>query len=581
MHRWLALLGLAACLLARQTGAAERPNILLVITDDQGYGDLGAHGNPLIHTPALDQLAGESVELTHFYVSPVCAPTRASLLTGRYNYRTGVTDTYHGRAMMRAAEVTLAEHLASAGYATGIFGKWHLGDNYPLRPMDQGFQTSLVHRGGGIGQASDARDGRSYFDPILFRNGQLEKQQGYVSDVITREAERFIAQHATGAEPWFCYLAFNAPHVPLEVPDADRQRYANIDPAAQPQIGNPPDKKLAADVLARVYGMVTNIDDNVGRLLSRLDQLGARENTVVIFMTDNGPQQARYVGGLKGRKGTVYEGGIRVPCLVRWPGTLAPRKVDSVAAHIDLTPTLLEFADCRPQAPFDGVSLAPLLQGAATDLPQRTLFFQWHRGDTPERYRGFAARSNEWKLLRLDPGRDDAPALPEQFELYRIADDPYELHNVTASEPEIVAALKQQYDAWLDDVGAEHRYAPVRPVLGTPHENPATLTPQDWRAGDRKWTRDTIGQWEVEFGLAGDYQVTVELPRHVSGTVALHVGAAHQELPIEDAETARFTLAPIAAGPAAIRAVAVVNGDEVGPDRIIVERIGPPPGGRL
>jgi len=277
----------------------QQPNVILVITDDQGYGDLGVHGNQEIQTPNLDSFATESVHFKNFYVCPVCAPTRASLMTGRYNYRTGVVDTYLGRAMMFGDEVTLAHSLGEAGYKTGIFGKWHLGDNYPMRPDDQGFQEALVHKGGGIGQPSDP-PGNTYFDPVLYHNGRDKKYEGYCTDIFTNATIDFIEKNRN--QPFFAYLSTNAPHTPLQIHDKYVQPYL--------------DKGLD-ETTAKVYGMITNLDENMGRLLSRLDELDLSENTIVIFMTDNGAQQSRYNAGLRGRKGTVYEGGIRVPFYIR------------------------------------------------------------------------------------------------------------------------------------------------------------------------------------------------------------------------------------------------------------------------
>src|SRR5438876_8306523 len=263
-------------------------------------------------------------------------------MTGRYNYRTGVVDTFLGRAMMHGDEVTVAEMLGANGYRTAIFGKWHLGDNHPMRPQDQGFQESLVHRGGGIGQHADP-PGNRYFDPVLQHNGRPVKMRGYCSDIFTDEAIRYIGRQ--GDRPFFVYLAYNCPHEPLQVPDDYYQLYQKMNLAHDqfPKIGHPLPGEARQDVTAKVYGMITNIDDNLGRLFAKLDELKLADETIVVFLTDNGPQQVRYNSGLLERKGSVHEGGIRVPCFIRWPaGKLEPgRVVDRIAAHIDLTPTLL------------------------------------------------------------------------------------------------------------------------------------------------------------------------------------------------------------------------------------------------
>jgi len=349
LRRAWALLAIASFLAMLQSpgtaSAADRPNILVIITDDQGYGDLGVHDNPKIKTPNLDQFARQSVRLKSFFVSPVCAPTRASLLTGRYNYRTGVVDTYQGRAMMHPDEVTLAEMLTKAGYRTGIFGKWHLGDNAPLRPIDQGFREALVVKGGGIGQPSDPPGGTSYFDPVLQHNGKEERYKGYCSDIFAQAAIDFLSK--PGAQPFFAYLAFNCPHEPLEAPEPELAQYRALNLALSqfPQLGQPVPASFAApqEMVARAYAMISNIDANVGRVLKALDDRGLSSNTIVVFLTDNGPAFVRFNDGLRGWKGSVYDGGIRVPCYIRWPGQFPPgHVVDRIAAHIDLVPTLLD-----------------------------------------------------------------------------------------------------------------------------------------------------------------------------------------------------------------------------------------------
>ncbi len=297
------LLGAVTSVTSR-AAADLRPNVVVIMTDDQGYGDLGVHGNPKIKTPNLDAFTRQSVRLKNFYVSPVCSPTRASLLTGRYNYRTGVVDTYVGRSMMHPDEVTLAEMLASAGYRTGIFGKWHLGDNAPLRPIDQGFQQSLVLKGGGIGQPSDPPGGSSYFDPILQRNGKEERVKGYCSDIFAQALIDFVSQ--PGGEPFFAYLGFNCPHTPLLAPEPELAMYRamNLDLKEFPQLGHPVPKGFAepAEMVARVYAMVTNIDTNVGKVLKALEAKAIAENTIVVFLTDNGPADVRFNAGLRGAR---------------------------------------------------------------------------------------------------------------------------------------------------------------------------------------------------------------------------------------------------------------------------------------
>lgn len=557
-------------------GAEPRPNVVLVMTDDQGYGDLGAHGNPVIRTPHLDRLARESARWTRFYVSPVCAPTRAALLTGRYNYRTGVTDTFLGRAMMHPDEVTLAERLAQAGYRTGIFGKWHLGDNYPMRPMEQGFQESLVHRGGGIGQPSDPPEATSYFDPILFHNGAERRESGYVSDVITNAAIEYIGRESQ--QPFFVYLAFNAPHTPLEVPDSyhDLYREADFAPERFSDEGQPLPKRSNARELARLYGMVTNIDDNLGKLFAALDEQGLSDSTLVIFLTDNGPQGVRYNAGMRGHKGTVYEGGIRVPLFVRWPKRVAPADHQLPAAHIDLVPTILDACGIESGAiPLDGRSLWPMLSGQSNELAPRVLFTQWHRGDAPERYRAFAAFDERWKLLRPESRENLGPARDEQFELYDIASDPYETRNVAADHPEIVTRLKGNYDRWFDDVCATRGFAPPRIVLGADAENPSTLTRQDWRGNEAGWTPQSIGHWEVEFANPGKYRFELLLGEPLTGrVVTLADDREIASAMVAGEKQALLGPLELPAGPARLKFVLEGANSERGPHQVVVERVG-------
>ncbi|MHC4228157.1 MAG: sulfatase-like hydrolase/transferase, partial [Planctomycetota bacterium] len=295
-----------------------RPNVIIVMTDDQGYGDLGVTGNPIIRTPNIDAMAARSGSMKNFYVHPVCAPTRACLMTGRYNYRTRVIDTWVGRAMMEPEETTIAEILSGAGYATGIFGKWHLGDNHPMRPMDQGFDESLVHRGGGIGQPADPPGGEGkYTDPVLLDNGKPAQFKGYCTDVYFERAAEWISKCTARKKNFFAYIPTNAPHGPFhDVPEEILERYKKMDLGNDhfPQDkGHPLPEASDEEKRARIFAMITNIDDNMGRLFTRLDELGLSENTIVIFMVDNGPNGRRYVAGMKGSKSHVHEGGIRSP----------------------------------------------------------------------------------------------------------------------------------------------------------------------------------------------------------------------------------------------------------------------------
>jgi arylsulfatase A-like enzyme len=512
---------LASCTSLRGGVGAQRPNVIVVLTDDQGWGDLGAHGNEQINTPNLDRLHDESTRLTDFMVCPVCSPTRASLMTGRYNYRTGAIDTYIGRSLMHSDETTLPEMLRDGGYRTGIFGKWHLGDNYPLRAMDQGFEEALVHNGGGIGQPSDPPD-NPYQDPILSRNGVQSRYKGYCTDIFTDAAIDFMDAHRD--EPFFAYISTNAPHTPLEIGDEYVQPYL--------------DKGLD-EITAKIYGMVTNIDDNMGKLMAALEERNLADNTILLFFTDNGPQfwrsHTRYNGELRGSKGTVYQGGIKVPCFVRWPERLqAGREIDRLAAHIDLTPTLLDACGVAPreEIAFDGVSLMPLLTGttAAADWPDRTLFTQWHRGDEPEPFRDCATRNQRYKLIN-------------GTELYDLANDPGETVNIAHMKADTVTRMRQAYSDWFDDVGSTRGYAPPRIHLGADEDNPTTLTRQDWRGTDG-WNDDKLGYWEVYVAKNGTYDVvlTWNIRQVRPSVVQLSIGDTHVEHTLNRAQAShRFT----------------------------------------
>jgi len=510
-----------ACLLLTGVVAAQDdakrapPNVILVMTDDQGFGDFSGKSNPVLETKALDAFALECPKVERFYVSPVCSPTRACLMTGRYNYRTRVVDTWIGRSMMEPAEVTIAETLRAAGYHTGIFGKWHLGDCYPLRPMDQGFDESLVHRGGGIAQPSEPLENeRRYTDAILVHNGELEQTKGYCTDVYFERAAAFIDASVAQQQPFFAYIATNAPHDPFhDVPQELYEKYKQLD-MSKVQRGNPDGKSAGAkpDILARTFAMIENIDHNFGRLLKHLDKRGIADNTIVIFMTDNGPLWGRHVAGLRGYKSSVYEGGIRSPLWVRWPGRLKPTTtVAKIGAHIDLLPTICEATGAAvPETTLDGRSLLPLLEGRAADWQERTLFIQTHRGDAPQAEHHFAAIESRWKLLRHS-GFGKLQAAPDTpFELYDLAADPGEQNNVAKENPTVVSAMRKKYAQWFANVSATRpdNYAPPRIHIGTSHEPTTTLTRQDWRAGDGVgWGHK--GAWLLHVEEAGPFNVTL------------------------------------------------------------------------
>jgi arylsulfatase A-like enzyme len=516
----LCLTGCAS--VSRRSQAQTRPNVILMITDDQGYGDFGYIGNPVIKTPGLDAMARQSARMTQYYVSPVCAPTRACLMTGRYNYRTRAIDTYIGRAMMEPQEVTLAEMLSGAGYSTGLFGKWHLGDNYPMRPQDQGFDEVLMHRGGGIGQPSDpiGAEGK-YTDPVLFHNGKETQCQGYCTDIYFDSALSWMDKQVQADKNFFIYLPTNAPHGPFhDVPQDWYDHYKGMDlsSAQFPQTtGHPLPKKQDTDKLARIFAMISNIDDNVSKLFSKLKALGQLNNTLVIFMVDNGPNSRRYVAGMAGMKSHVHEGGVRSPLYLHCPNKLTAGKTsDRVIAHIDILPTVLEA--CSTKAPtdvaLDGRSFWPLLTENDAAWPDRPITIQAHRGDAPVRYHNFMTRNQRWKLLHNSGfGKEQFTGKPK-FELYDMQADPLEMQDLAAQRPDQLAIMKQAYDAWFDDVSHTRpdNYAPPRIHIGTTHENPVVLTRQDWRhLQGRPWAGNSNGLWKLYVASAREYTVCLRL----------------------------------------------------------------------
>jgi len=489
----------------------SHPNVIIIMTDDQGYGDLGITGNPHVKTPVIDAFAEKNIRFNNFYVSPVCAPTRSSLMTGRYSLRTGIKDTYNGGAIMASNEVTIAEMLKQASYKTGIFGKWHLGDNYPSRPSDQGFDESLIHLSGGMGQPGDFttyfQGDRSYFDPVLWHNNKKQSYQGYCSDIFTENAIEFIQAHKN--EPFFCYLSFNAPHTPLQVPDAYYQRYKDIDPSSGFEDDKRPFVKMSEknkEDARKVYAMVTNIDDNMGKLLKKLDDLNIADNTIVIFMTDNGPQQTRYIAGMRGRKGMVYQGGVRVPFYLRYPALSNNNKdIKTTAAHFDILPTLSEL--CGVSLPkdrtIDGKSLVPLLKNKKVDWEGRPLFFYWTRR-YPELYNNVAYQKDGYKLV----GMTDYDADIEDFELYNLRKDPFEQNNLVQENKDVAMQLKVEFDkTYKTLIVSENLINPQRIIVGSEHENPIVLNRNDADGQHGIWNKEEIfGKWNVSIS-AGQYDI--------------------------------------------------------------------------
>ncbi len=564
--------GLGALALPGDAQAQEtprrRPNVLLIMTDDQGYGDLSCLGSPHIITPNLDALHAESTRLSNFHVSPTCAPTRAALLTGRYNNRVGVWHTIMGRSILRRGETTMADFFSGAGYKTGIFGKWHLGDNYPYRPQERGFQECLVHGGGGVGQAPDFW-GNDYFDDTYFHNGVPKPFKGYCTDVWFENASRFIEAHRD--EPFFCYLPTNAPHAPYRVAPAYSQPFK--------------DKGLSDDQ-ANFHGMVQNIDDNVGRLLKRLDDLQIASNTIVIFMTDNGTA-AGDRANMRDQKGSEYEGGHRVPCFIRWPGgNLAKgRDVPMVSAHFDLLPTLMDLCGVETGAEraFDGISLRHWLEDPQAPEPDRSIIVDSQRIETPEKWRKSAVLEKNWRLVN---GK----------ELHDVQTDPAQQVDRAAEFPEHVARLRNDYEAWWSDVSSSFdQYCPI--VIGAPGQGRAVLSSHDWHGEKPAWNQPQIlkgdpgnGFWAVEVAEAGEYQFDLrrwppEASAPIRGTLeggaalaiteaSISIGGKQDSAPVSDEDHHIRFKRTLDRGEAHLKtSFSCADGKERGAYYVVVERI--------
>ena len=473
LHRLLPILLAASILAASHTHAAKpalgkQPNIILVITDDQGHGPVGRHGHPWIQTPSLDKLYDTSTRFDRFLVSPTCSPTRAAIMTGRHPLKNGITHTILERERMALKATILPQVLGTAGYTSGIFGKWHLGDEDPYQPHKRGFDEVFIHGAGGIGQAykcscADA-PGNKYFDPVIRHNGSFVKTKGYCTDLFFTSALGWIKKVKDGKKPFFAYITTNAPHGPFIAPPSNTKRLTSLGFTAK---------------TAGFYGMIENIDENVGRLMGKLDEWDLYKDTVLIFMSDNGmtgggsgrgkvgtgkdgKSMMAFNSGMKGQKGSADEGGVRVPFFARWDGVLKPgRDIDRIAAHIDILPTLADLAGVEklPAGQIEGRSLLPLLKNPKAQWQDRHFFTQkarWRTGSEPNdhQWKGFAVRNQRYRLV------DKA--------LYDMAKDPNQTTDVADKHPEVVKAMRGAYDKFWKEarplmVNEKAKMSPTRP----------------------------------------------------------------------------------------------------------------------
>lgn len=528
----LLLIALSFNLAAQKT--KKRPNVIIVITDDQGRGDLGCYGNNVIKTPTIDKLYKTGIRLNNFHVSTTCAPSRASLMTGRHTNRLNCFHTIAGRSLLFEDEVLLPEILAQNGYATAMFGKWHLGDNYPFRPEDRGFQTVTRHGGGGITQGPDFW-GNDYFDDTYWLRKPEEittttKQfKGYCTDVFFDEAKSFIKENKD--QPFFAYISPNAPHGPLNLPKEYYEPYK--------------DEPKLKEKQKRFYGMVTNIDDNIKELQTMLKKLKIDKNTLLIFMTDNGTGAGRpatikgetfgHGGGLRGHKGSQYEGGHRVPFIMNWPdGNLTGGKdVDALLAHYDLLPTfidLLNLSDVHTKA-LDGKSFASLLTNEATDWKNRILYMDTQRLQNLVKGRNYTVMDDNWRLV-------------DGKELYNMNDDLVQKNNIIQAHPEVAERLAVGYEKWWESLEVDKlnsTYAYIK--VGSKYENPSRISAHDMLTGrlNKAWHQygaatasKANGRWKIEFVEEGNYKISLRrFPRESGLAINATFPAVQEEFQTE------------------------------------------------
>lgn len=565
----------------------KRPNIVLLMTDDQGYGDFSIYNNPIVKTPEIETLAAQSQRFTNFHVDPTCSPTRAAIMSGKYSLRAGVWHTVMGRHMLSDKHHILPEILKEAGYNTAMFGKWHLGENYPFRPQDQGFNHALIHGGGGVGQSPDYWE-NDQFDDTYFLNGEEKQYQGFATDVWFNEAINFMKQQKDKDSPFFVYLSLNGPHIPWRAPAKYIEPYTAL--------GLPED-------MAKFYGMIANIDENVGRLRSVLHDEKLEDDTIFIFMTDNGSSMAAKSNGeplnwlsedvklaiekqtgkqintlnsyMRGGKASTYDGGHRVPFFIRWPnGNLGdPADINDLASHFDILPTLLDLAGIKTDnVDTDGISLTPVLKNESS-LPNRTLVVTNQRVLNPDPQRPYSVMQGNWRYVHAvqDGG----------VELFDLTNDPGQKHDISAQHPEKVAELSKYYEQWWQYTTGKGTPT-TRPIIGSQFENPSRLTGMDWLSpntgqvpwwpgfGEDKWGKGhgwvgnedkfMVSPWALKVAENGLYTLTLYLHDIPAKKVIpkrfahLQLNGDVKTLPIPQGATSISFKVPLSVGDLDIRA---------------------------
>jgi len=580
----------------------KKPNVILVMTDDQGFGDICANGSPYLKTPNLDQLYKESTRLTNFHTDPSCSPTRAALLTGQYSARSGVWHTIGGRAMLDQRKTTMADVFKFNGYKTAIFGKWHLGESYPFRPQDRGFEESVIFAGGGVGSSSDYW-GNDYFDDTYLHNGKPQKYEGYCDKVWFDEAISFIRQNRQ--QPFFCYLPTNVPHAPLSVDKKYSDPYRGI--------------SGISDRLANYYGMIAEFDEQLGRLMKEIRELGLEENTILVFMSDNGPcpwfggvkinndgfLEEGYSAGMRGGKIWGYDNAHRVPCFIRWPGGgIQPGKdMNDLSAHFDLLPTFIDA--CALKNPvkenFDGISLLPILTAKKMKDPPRTIIVQNQRVDFPVKYKEYQVLTDRWRLIsnylkeledmeEFNKGITAAQAplfftKKDQYELYDILDDPGQKNNVAEKFPEIVKQLNQNYENWWASVSIDFdQYNDI--IIGSVKADHALLD------GQSLHVKGKLQVWAIEVERDGKYKIEIarwpkEADKRISenragkpvftfGTAHLQVGNVWNEMQVNDENKSATFYMDLKAGKTRLQAFFSTSPgkQKLNAEYVYIERVG-------
>ena len=517
----LILFTLIRCVEKDPVDNIPKPNVIMILTDDQGYGDLSLHGNDSLSTPNIDFLGTQGVQFERFYVSPVCAPTRASLLTGRYHLRTGVYWVTRGAENMNPEEKTIAEVFRENGYRTGCFGKWHNGAHYPYTPRAQGFDEFT---------GFEAGHWSNYFNTDLDHNGDTLKTSGYITDVLTDQALEFIGKNQD--DPFFCYIPYNAPHTPYQVPDEYFNRLV--------------EKLHISDSItntrrATIYAMCENLDMNIGRIIKKIDETGLSERTVFVFITDNGPNGDRFNGLMRGKKGSVHEGGVRVPCFFYWKGRITGgNMISGLAAHIDILPTLVSLCGLSftPERPLDGIDLSRfLLSGSDVTIPARRIFNHQNQGTGLKKFPG-AIRDPEYRFVVTGENR---------YSLFDMVNDPGEKVDISGEHVELSRQLYTDYMEWFREV--TENLSTVRIIPVGYRESPVTYLPAHeavindgltYKANVNGWAHDWIVNWDqpgdtlswnISVTEPGDYEFVIQYdtPEQNTGSV-LAISAGDQSI---------------------------------------------------